>query len=133
MKYNPDDDPRLTVITIANRLGVSESFVYEEYNRGNLQGHKLGAGRGRIKFSENQYHAYLQSTLTELELCQQNAKTPAVVSTTKPPMKTSNSVSQGLGKILTQKKKQRHGKPYAVATPRISDLASEDDAYGGRH
>ena len=39
---------------VAAQLGVSRAFIYREIQRGKLKAHLLGAGRGRLRISDQQ-------------------------------------------------------------------------------
>jgi excisionase family DNA binding protein len=51
----------LTVKQAAERLCVSPSTVYNLVHSGQLHCHRIGLGRGRIRFTETQVEAYLQA------------------------------------------------------------------------
>ena len=49
----------LSVRDVANRLQLSESLVYRLVEQGKLSCHRLGTGRGVIRFSEADLEGYL--------------------------------------------------------------------------
>jgi len=50
----------LTVKDLAERLAVSESFVYARIADGSLKHYRLGKGQGGIRVSEEQLQEYLK-------------------------------------------------------------------------
>ncbi len=54
-----DETDLLTVKKAAGRLGVSPRVVYELVEKGLLQCHRVGTGRGVIRFTAEQVKAYL--------------------------------------------------------------------------
>jgi excisionase family DNA binding protein len=57
----------LTVADVADRLQVSRSTIYFLVERGKLAHHRVGRGRGTIRFSEADVEDYLQSCRRERE------------------------------------------------------------------
>lgn len=55
----------LTVKEIAGRLRVSPSTVYNLVEEGRISCHRIGKGRGCIRFTEEQVEAFLQSCRVE--------------------------------------------------------------------
>ena len=50
----------LTVKEVAQRLAVSASCIYQLVETGKLPHHRIGVGRGAIRFSEDDIADYLQ-------------------------------------------------------------------------
>ena len=50
----------LTVKQVADRLAVSASCVYQLVALGTLECYRIGGGRGTLRFSEEQFQAYLE-------------------------------------------------------------------------
>lgn len=55
----------LTVKEVAQRLRVSPSTVYNLVEGGRIAYHRIGKGRGSIRFSEEQVEAFLQASRVE--------------------------------------------------------------------
>jgi excisionase family DNA binding protein len=55
----------LTVKEVAERLRVSSSTVYNLVEEGRISCHRIGKGRGCIRFTEEQVEAFLQSCRVE--------------------------------------------------------------------
>lgn len=51
----------------AAKINASRSFVYAAINSGRLRCHRMGAGQGGIRISDEQLHAFLQATETNGE------------------------------------------------------------------
>ena len=50
----------LTVKEVAQRLNVSPSCIYQLVESGKLPHHRIGLGRGAIRFSDNDVAEYLE-------------------------------------------------------------------------
>ena len=99
------DEPRLSLRDIAQRLNVSDNFVYQECIRGKLDYYSLGGSqrkRGAIRCSENQYQHYLSLNLSQKRTFV-TPDTSAVASITKAP----GTVSNKLNEMMTRKKKRK--------------------------
>ena len=55
----------LTVSDAAERLSVSVSCIYQLVEKRKLSHHRLGLGRGTIRFSESDLEAFLQAAHVE--------------------------------------------------------------------
>ena len=55
----------LTVKDVAQRLNVSQSCIYQLVETGKLPHHRIGIGRGAIRFSEEDIAKYLEVTRKE--------------------------------------------------------------------
>lgn len=66
----------LTVRDVAKRLNVSTSSVYALIQKGRLPHHRIGAGRGAIRVSEEDLAAYLESCRTQHETDGKPRKAP---------------------------------------------------------
>ena len=60
----------LTVAAVADQLSISASLVYQLVESGKLAVHRIGNGRGAIRFSPQDVEAYVQE-------CRVEKKTPA--------------------------------------------------------
>jgi len=52
-------EPLYKVEEVARRLNVSASTVYRMVQAGQIEHHRIGCGRGAIRFSESQVRSYL--------------------------------------------------------------------------
>ncbi len=50
----------LTVKDVAQRLNVSQSCIYQLVETGKIPNHRIGVGRGAIRFTEDDITEYLQ-------------------------------------------------------------------------
>jgi excisionase family DNA binding protein len=57
----------LSVSEVADRLGIAVSTVYDLVRQHQIGHHRLGTGRGRILFSEQDLSAYLAACKVEAE------------------------------------------------------------------
>jgi excisionase family DNA binding protein len=64
----------LTVHEAAQRLGISISTLYDLVRQRRLGHHRVGVGRGRIMFQEQDLAAYLNATKVEAEALPQEFK-----------------------------------------------------------
>jgi excisionase family DNA binding protein len=55
----------LTVNEVAQQLRVSRSTIYSLVERGLMSCHRIGTGRGSIRFSDEQVEAFLQACRVE--------------------------------------------------------------------
>lgn len=62
---NPSDTNLLTVKAVAERLSVSTSLVYQLVESGKLPVHRIGNGRGAIRFSPQDIETYLEECRVE--------------------------------------------------------------------
>ena len=51
----------LTVKDVASRLNVSQSCIYQLVETGKIPHHRIGVGRGAIRFTEDDITEYLQN------------------------------------------------------------------------
>lgn len=51
----------LTVKDVAQRLNVSQSCIYQLVETGKIPHHRIGVGRGAIRFTEDDLADYLQN------------------------------------------------------------------------
>ncbi|MBI1314016.1 helix-turn-helix domain-containing protein [bacterium] len=51
----------LTVKDVADRLNVSQSCIYQLVETGKIPHHRIGVGRGAIRFTEDDISEYLQN------------------------------------------------------------------------
>ncbi|MBI1311744.1 helix-turn-helix domain-containing protein [bacterium] len=51
----------LTVKDVAQRLNVSQSCIYQLVETGKIPHHRIGVGRGAIRFTEDDITEYLQN------------------------------------------------------------------------
>ena len=107
MPYDPDQDPSLTVISIANRLNVSEATVYNMVKQGKIPYHR--AGKKQIRFSETDYREYLQSIKQQEKTSCPN-QYGNQTENGRSAFKTKNEVSHDLSELLKQKNKPKNGK-----------------------
>jgi excisionase family DNA binding protein len=52
----------LTVKDVAQRLNVSQSCIYQLVETGKIPHHRIGVGRGAIRFTEDDITLYLQNS-----------------------------------------------------------------------
>lgn len=64
---NKSDQPKrlLTVAEVADWLSVSGSLVYQLVDSGNLPVHRIGNGRGAIRFRSEDIESYIDSCRLE--------------------------------------------------------------------
>ncbi len=96
-----EGDPCLTVRDIAQRLNVSQGFVYEQVVRGRIDHYSLGGSsrkRGAIRFTESQYQEYLSSQRDKKNVVVPLKKISPATCTPHP-----GTVSFALNRLLKQK------------------------------
>ena len=101
-KVNSGTDPCLTVRDIAQRLNVSQGFVYGQVARGRIEHYSLGGTsrkRGAIRFSECQFQEYLSSQMDKKKNVVVSLKKISPANSTPLP----GTVSCALNRLLKQK------------------------------
>lgn len=68
----------LKVPDVVQRLNVSQSTVYALIESGRLPSHRVGCGRGAVRVSEDDLHAYLISCRTEQKITEPRRAVPRV-------------------------------------------------------
>ena len=63
----------LTIAEVAERLRIGRTTAYQLVQQGKIAAHRIGAGRGAIRISEEDLNAYLASCR---EQNQPSSKTP---------------------------------------------------------
>ena len=64
-RHETTDTKLLTVKDVAERLSVSTSLVYQLVESGKLPVHRIGNGRGAIRFSPQDIETYLEECRVE--------------------------------------------------------------------
>ncbi len=61
----------LTVKDVASRLNVSQSCIYQLVETGKIPHHRIGVGRGAIRFTEDDIAEYLSCNRSQPTTCGQ--------------------------------------------------------------
>jgi excisionase family DNA binding protein len=60
------NEPLYKIDQVAERLNISISTLYRLVASGRIEHHRIGCGRGAIRFSESQVRAYMAKTERKL-------------------------------------------------------------------
>ena len=71
-RSNDQLQPLLSVSAVAELLGVSPSLVYQIVEAGKIPFHRVGIGRGSIRFQHEDVRGYIETC--RIEKTQQNRK-----------------------------------------------------------